>query len=256
MRSNTSGCPASDPLFVASQTTPYPHHPRGEPTPRALGHQLPLPPPPHPPRGLRPTASCPRCRPQESMGAEGARRSMGTKGAQRKCLSTLHPNTILNPNPLTPTPTLSLVLTWPAWPNQLAAKVRVGFRVMVWLEGGQGEVRGARDGPTLGLGGMYPPPPPPQIAPPGPPSPPTDPPGPPPQKARPSPKALCQTAPHSRPTNTVPTPVPNTSPTRPGGYSILRKCCLEFEWVHALVPTPRETGAGRLGPTTTTRAHH
>ena len=30
-----------------------------------------------------------------------------------------------------------------AWPNQLAAKVRVGFMVMVWLEGGQGEVRGA-----------------------------------------------------------------------------------------------------------------
>ena len=28
---------------------------------------------------------------------------------------------------------------------------------MVWLEGGQGEVRGACDGPTLGLGGMYPP---------------------------------------------------------------------------------------------------
>ena len=27
---------------------------------------------------------------------------------------------------------------------------------MVWLEGGQGEVRGACDGPTLGLGGMYP----------------------------------------------------------------------------------------------------
>ena len=29
--------------------------------------------------------------------------------------------------------------------------------VMVWLEGGQGEVRGACDGPTLGLVGMYPP---------------------------------------------------------------------------------------------------
>ena len=33
------------------------------------------------------------------MGAEGARRSMGTKGARRKILSTLHPNTILRPNP-------------------------------------------------------------------------------------------------------------------------------------------------------------
>ena len=33
--------------------------------------------------------------------------------------------------------------TWLAWPNQLAAKVRVRFMVMVWLEGGQGEVRGA-----------------------------------------------------------------------------------------------------------------
>ena len=33
------------------------------------------------------------------MGAKGARRSMGTKAAQRKILSTLHPNTILKPNP-------------------------------------------------------------------------------------------------------------------------------------------------------------
>ena len=47
--------------------------------------------------GLRPTLSCPRCRPQESMGAKGARCSMGTKAARRK----------------TPTPTLSLVLTLP-----------------------------------------------------------------------------------------------------------------------------------------------
>ena len=33
------------------------------------------------------------------MGAEGTQRSMGTKGAQRTILSTLHPNTILKPNP-------------------------------------------------------------------------------------------------------------------------------------------------------------
>ena len=46
------------------------------------------------------------------MGAEGTRRSTGTKGAQRKFLSTLHPNTILKPTlTLAPTPTLSLVLT-------------------------------------------------------------------------------------------------------------------------------------------------
>ena len=32
------------------------------------------------------------------MGAKGARRSMITKGALRKILSTLHPNTILKPN--------------------------------------------------------------------------------------------------------------------------------------------------------------
>ena len=32
------------------------------------------------------------------MGAKGARRSMNTKGALRKILSTLHPNTILKPN--------------------------------------------------------------------------------------------------------------------------------------------------------------
>ena len=29
--------------------------------------------------------------------------------------------------------------TWLAWPDQLAAKVRVRFMVMVWLEGGRGE---------------------------------------------------------------------------------------------------------------------
>ena len=58
------------------------------------------------------------------MGAEGARRSMGTKGTRRKILFTLHPNTILkldpnpnthpnpqpNPNP-TPPPTLAVTLT-------------------------------------------------------------------------------------------------------------------------------------------------
>ena len=33
------------------------------------------------------------------MGAEGARRSKGTKAAQRKILSTLHPSTMLKPNP-------------------------------------------------------------------------------------------------------------------------------------------------------------
>ena len=33
------------------------------------------------------------------MGAEGTRQSMGTKGARRGILSTLHPNTILKPNP-------------------------------------------------------------------------------------------------------------------------------------------------------------
>ena len=33
------------------------------------------------------------------MGTKGARRSMGTKAAQRKILSTLHPSTILKPNP-------------------------------------------------------------------------------------------------------------------------------------------------------------
>ena len=45
------------------------------------------------------------------MGGKGARRCMGTKGAQRKILSTLRPNTILKPNRnLMPTPTLSLVL--------------------------------------------------------------------------------------------------------------------------------------------------
>ena len=44
-------------------------------------------PPPPPPRGLRPTVSCQRCRPEASMGAEGARCYMNTKGALRKILS-------------------------------------------------------------------------------------------------------------------------------------------------------------------------
>ena len=52
-----------------------------------------VPPPPPPQGGLRPTVSCHRCRPQESMGVKGARRSMGSKAARRKVLSTLHPNT-------------------------------------------------------------------------------------------------------------------------------------------------------------------
>ena len=39
------------------------------------------------------------------MGTKGAQCSMNTKGALRKILSTLHPNTILNPTlTLTPTP--------------------------------------------------------------------------------------------------------------------------------------------------------
>ena len=65
-----------------------------------------------PPRGLRPTLSCQRCRPSESMGAEGTQRSMGTKGTRRKfcpfCTLSLNPTMTL-----TPTPTLSLVLHLP-----------------------------------------------------------------------------------------------------------------------------------------------
>ena len=72
-------------------------------TPQVLGRQLPPPPPGGASskqlvaKGLRPTVSCHR-HPKESMGAKGARRSMGIKAAQRKILSTLHPNTILKPN--------------------------------------------------------------------------------------------------------------------------------------------------------------
>ena len=43
--------------------------PPGGATPRVLGCQLP--PPPHP-RGLQARFSCQRCRPQDSMGTEGA----------------------------------------------------------------------------------------------------------------------------------------------------------------------------------------
>ena len=67
----------------------------GRATLRVLGRQL----PPPPLGGLQLTVSCQRCRPQEYMGAEGAQRCMGTKAAQRKILSNLHPNTILKPNP-------------------------------------------------------------------------------------------------------------------------------------------------------------
>ena len=34
------------------------------------------------------------------MGVKGTRRPRGTKGARRKCLSALHHNTLLNPNPI------------------------------------------------------------------------------------------------------------------------------------------------------------
>ena len=60
--------------------------------------RTPTTPPPPPPWGLRPTVSCQRCCLEVSMGAKGARRSMNTKGALRKILSTLHPNTILRAN--------------------------------------------------------------------------------------------------------------------------------------------------------------
>ena len=51
--------------------------------------------PPPPKGGLWPIVSCYTCRPQESMGADGARHSMGTKGTRRNLLST----PILKPNP-------------------------------------------------------------------------------------------------------------------------------------------------------------
>ena len=54
--------------------------------------------PPPPPKGLRPTVSCQRCRTQVSMGTKGARCSLNTKGSLKKILSTLHPNTSLKPN--------------------------------------------------------------------------------------------------------------------------------------------------------------
>ena len=48
------------------------------------------------------------------MGAKGARCSMSTKGARGKFLSTLHPNTILDPTPsLVLNPPLPLALALP-----------------------------------------------------------------------------------------------------------------------------------------------
>ena len=64
------------------------------------------------------------------MGAEGVRRSMGTKGARRKMLSTWHPSTVLKPNPdptthtnpqprPTPTPTPTYPYPYPYLPLPL-----------------------------------------------------------------------------------------------------------------------------------------
>ena len=111
--------PAGAQAAAADQTQRPNTSPGGGGTPWVLGRQLPLPPPP-PPMGLRPTVSCQRCRPWASMGAEGTQRSMGTKGARRQSLSTLHPNTILKPNPdpnARPIPTPSPNPTRPPSPN-------------------------------------------------------------------------------------------------------------------------------------------
>ena len=83
-------------------------------TPQVLGHQ----PPPSPPSPRGPPADSLLSKVTAS-GVHRRRRSMGTKGARRKFLATLDPNTILKPNPhpdqLHPDahPTLSLVLTLP-----------------------------------------------------------------------------------------------------------------------------------------------
>ena len=52
----------------------------GRATPWVPGRQLPRP-LPLPQGGLRPSVNCQRGQPEESMGAEDAQRSMGTKGA-------------------------------------------------------------------------------------------------------------------------------------------------------------------------------
>ena len=67
--------------------------------------------------------------------------------------------------------------------------------MVVWLEGGQGEVKGACNGQTLGLGGMYPPNRPTCTPPP------TNPPGPPPPRLKPP-----QTTPPPRPSQNPPPP--------------------------------------------------
>ena len=92
-------------------------------------------------------------------------------GHQISCLGVCYANNPKKGGYTTPAPALDLTTslrgdfggsclaqsTWLAWPNQLTAKVRVRFMVMVWLEGEQRAVRGACA------------PPPAQIAPPGPP---------------------------------------------------------------------------------------
>ena len=88
-------------LFSHGQTKPA--TPGGGGGDDSAGHGTPTNPPPL--GGVRPTVSCQRCCPQESTGAKGARRSMGTKAAQRKLFSTLHPSTIPKPNPDPKTPT-------------------------------------------------------------------------------------------------------------------------------------------------------
>ena len=78
------------------------------------------------------------------------------------------------------------------------------INVVVWLEGGHGEVKGACDGPTLGPGGMYP-----QIAPRGP-IPPTNPPG-----CPPPPRATAPLRPPPRPSQNPSLPSPPPSPKGP-----------------------------------------
>ena len=121
---------------------------------------------------------------------------MGTKGARRKILSIFHvilkpnPDPNAHPNPQlspTPTPTHCPKPSPNPSPNPspslnpgLGSELLFGSKterndvtkaamneiwgilfslisMVVWLEGGQGDVKGACDGPALGLGGMCPP---------------------------------------------------------------------------------------------------
>ena len=100
----------------------------GGPTPRVIGQRPPLP--------LQ-GSFCQHLI-AKGAGLRSPRRSTSTKGARRKILSALHPNTILNPNPdpnthPTPKPTSTPIPTPTPTPNPSPrSNPRLGLQLVLW----------------------------------------------------------------------------------------------------------------------------